>query len=202
MRRIVMFNQVTPEGFFSSPSGALDWTVQDDELNRANASGLSGGPGAMLFGRRTYQLFENFWPKALDDEHTAPDPHRPGERSPELRTMAVWINESEKIVVSRTLKQATWKNTRLIPELVPARVEALKQEPGGDIMIFGSGSIVTQLTAYGLIDEYQFVVDPVLLGGGRSLFGDLPGRVSLDLLEARAYPSGNVVLRYAPRRTS
>ncbi len=202
MRRIVMFNHITPEGFFSTPDGALDWAVQDEELTRDNASGLSRGPGAMLFGRRTYQMFESFWPKALDDGDTAPNPHRAGERSPDLRAMAVWINESEKIVFSRTLKQVTWKNSRLIPELVPARVEALKQEPGTDIMLFGSGSIVTQLTAHGLIDEYQFVVDPTLLGGGKALFGDLPGRVGLDLLEARAYPSGNVVLRYAPRRPS
>ena len=199
MRRITMFNHVTPQGWFSTPTGSLDWAVQDDELNRANAAGLSG-PGAMLFGRRTYQMFESFWPQALDDAETAPDPHHPGHRSPDLRAMAVWIDEAEKIVFSRTLKSVSWKNSRLVPELDPAAVEAIKAEPGSDIMIFGSGSIVTQLTPHGLIDEYHFIVDPLLLGAGRPLFGELPASVRLDLLEARPFPSGNVRLRYGLRR--
>jgi dihydrofolate reductase len=199
MRRLIMFNHVTPEGFFCTPSGSLDWAVQDDELNRTNAAGLSG-PGAMLFGRRTYQMFESFWPHVLDDAETAPDPHHPGRRSPELRAMAVWINEAEKIVFSRTLKSVAWTNSRLVPELDPAAVAAIKDEPGSDIMIFGSGSVVTQLTPHGLIDEYQFIIDPLLLGAGRPLFGSLPGSVRLDLLEAKPFPSGNVRLRYVPRK--
>ena len=199
MRRLIMFNHVTPEGFFCTPSGSLDWAVQDDELNRTNAAGLSG-PGAMLFGRRTYQMFESFWPHVLDDAETAPDPHHAGRRSPELRAMAVWINEAEKIVFSRTLKSVAWTNSRLVPELDPAAVAAIKDEPGSDIMIFGSGSVVTQLTPHGLIDEYQFIIDPLLLGAGRPLFGSLPGSVRLDLLEAKPFPSGNVRLRYVPRK--
>ena len=196
MRRIVMFNHVTLEGFFSSPTGSLDWAVQDDELNRANAAGLSG-PGAMLFGRRTYQMFESFWPHALDDAQTAPDPHHPGQRSPELRAMAVWINEAEKIVFSRTLKSVTWKNSRLLHEFDPRAIEAMKNQPGKDMIIFGSGSIVSQLTQHGLIDEYQFVVSPILLGSGRPLISEVSKSVRLHLLEARTFPSGNVMLRYA-----
>ncbi len=199
MRRVVMFNQVTPEGLFSDPEGGLGWVAQDEQLNRQNAAGL-GQPGAMLFGRSTYQMFEAFWPHALGDPNTAPDPHHPGNASPEIRAMAVWINESEKLVFSRTLKSVTWKNSRLLPELDPAQVQALKEGQGSDIMIFGSGSIVSQLSAHRLIDEYQFVVSPLLLGRGRPLFQDLAASVPLELLEARSYPSGNVVLRYAPRR--
>ncbi len=203
MRRITMFNHVTPEGFFADAAGGLGWAVQDDELNRVGAEATSAsGTGAILFGRRTYQMFESFWPKALDDAQTAPDPHHPGNRSPELRAMAVWINDAEKIVFSRTLEHVGWKNARLIRELTPAAVQAIKQEPGSDIMLFGSGSVVSQLTPHGLIDEYQFIVDPLLLGRGQPLFRDLAGGVRLDLLEARSFPSGNVMLRYAPRRAA
>ncbi len=201
MRRITMFNHITPEGLFADPNGGLGWVTQDDELNRKNAAGLSQ-PGAMLFGRRTYLMFESFWPHALSDAQTAPDPHHPGHASPEIRAMAVWINESEKIVFSRSLEHVTWKNSRLIRELTPAAIEAIKQEPGSDIMVFGSGSVVSQLAPHGLIDEYQFIVDPLLLGRGQPLFRDLAASVRLDLLEARPFPSGNVMLRYAPHRAA
>lgn len=111
--------------------------------------------------------------------------------------MAAWIDESAKLVFSRTRKEVTWRNSRLLPELDPRGIEALKREPGGDIMVFGSGSIVSQLTRHGLIDEYRFVVGPVLLGGGRPLLAGVPESLRLNLLEAREYPSGNVLLRYA-----
>ncbi len=114
----------------------------------------------MLFGRKTYDMFESFWPKITGDAPTAPNPHAPGV-SREMKAMADWINASEKLVFSRTKKDVSWNNSQLFHELDPKAVAALKQKPGPDIMIFGSGSIVSQLTAHGLIDEYQFVVAPV-----------------------------------------
>ena len=112
--------------------------------------------------------------------------------------MATWINAATKIVFSRTRRDVTWHNSRLLHELDPRAVEAIKAEPGRDIMVFGSGSVVSQLAEHGLIDEYQLVVSPILLGDGRQLIRGLPRSVSLELLEAKAYPSGNVMLRYAP----
>jgi len=139
-RRIVMFNRVSADGYFADANGKLDWVVQDEALNKAAAANLSG-PGTMLLGRRTYDMFEAFWPHALDDSATAPDPHGPG-RSKEIRAMAVWINEATKLVVSRTRKNVTWKNSRLFHKLDPREIEAIKKQPGSDIMIFGSGSLV------------------------------------------------------------
>ena len=80
---------------------------------------------------------------------------------------------------------------------IRATIEAMKRQPGKDMMIFGSGAIVTQLTRHGLIDEYQLVVNPVLLGSGQPLLGGLSRTAALELLEARRFPSGNVILRYA-----
>jgi dihydrofolate reductase len=194
MRRIVMFNQVTADGYFAGPDGNLDWVVPDKEFDETVAAGLPA-TGTILFGRRTYELFEAFWPHAVDEAATAPDPHG-GERSPELRAIGTFINEATKLVFSRTLKSLTWRNSHIVHELDPRKIEAMKGQPGADMMIFGSGSIVSQLTEYGLIDEYQFFVCPVLLGSGRPLFNDVSRSSRLDLLEAKRYPSGNVMLRY------
>lgn len=198
MRRIVLFDRVSADGYFAGPDGNLNWVISDAELDRSAAEAIeSSASGAILFGRRTYQQFESFWPHALSDAPTAPSPHRPGHASPELRAMAVWINEATKLVFSKTLRQVTWRNSRLLHELDPREIESLKRQPGPDMMIFGSGSIASQLTQHGLIDEYQLVVSPILLGSGRSLISDVPRSLRLDLLEAKPYPSGNVALRYA-----
>jgi dihydrofolate reductase len=195
MRRIVMFNQVSADGYFAGPDGNLDWVVPDKEFDKAVAASLPA-TGAILFGRRTYELFEAFWPHAVDGTTTAPDPHG-GERSPELRAIGRFINEATKLVFSRTLKSVAWRNSHIIHELDPREIIAMKGQPGPDMMIFGSGSIVSQFTEHGLIDEYQFFVCPVLLGSGRPLFNNVSRSSRLDLLEAKRYPSGNVMLRYA-----
>jgi dihydrofolate reductase len=110
--------------------------------------------------------------------------------------MAHWLNDARKLVVSKTLKKASWNNTELLDELDATYFANLKRAPGKAIMIFGSGSIVSQLTEHGLIDEYRFVVCPVLLGQGKTLLGDLPDRVSLELADAKPFKSGNVMLTY------
>ena len=198
MRRIVMFNWLTADGYFAGPDGNLNWVVPDDEQAKA-AVASSATFDTVIFGRVTYERFEKFWRHAVDESSDVPDPHRPGQRSREHRAIAIWLNEATKLVFSRTLKDVTWKNSRLIHELDPREVEATKQQPGKDMMIFGSGSIVSQLTQHGLIDEYQFVVCPVFLGSGRPLLSGVSKSVRLELLEARRYQSGDVLLRYARR---
>jgi dihydrofolate reductase len=110
--------------------------------------------------------------------------------------MAVWINETTKLVFSRTLKKVTWKNSRIMEKVDPRAIAAMKGEPGKDMIVFGSGSIVSELTRHRLIDEYQFVVNPTLLGKGKPLMEGVLKGSKLRLLESKQYPSGNVVLRY------
>jgi dihydrofolate reductase len=100
------------------------------------------------------------------------------------------------VVFSRTRDEVTWRNSRLLRELEPDVIEAMKREPGQNILVFGSGSIVSQLTEHGLIDEYQFVVNPILIGQGRPLLDNLSKSARLNVVEAKAYPTGNVMLRY------
>ena len=196
LRRIVMFNWATADGYFAGPDGNLDWVVPDEEQSKAAAESMAGFD-TILFGRRTYELFEGFWRHAVDDSPTVPDPHDPGRRSREHRAIAIWLNETTKLVFSRTLKDVTWRNSRLLHELHPRGIEAMKRQPGKDMIVFGSGSIVSQLTQHDLIDEYQLVVCPIFLGSGRPLLSGVSNNVRLDLLEAKAYPSGDVLLRYA-----
>jgi dihydrofolate reductase len=197
MRRIVTFNRVSADGYFAASDGSLDFAVPDDELDSAAAEAIERSEaGAMMFGRRTYEMFESFWPHALDDPATSPDPHGPGRRSKAMRAMALWINHGEKIVFSRTRKDVTWQNSRLLRDIDAHEIEKLKRSPGGDIMVFGSGSVVSRLSELGLIDEYRFIVCPVLLGSGQSLLRGIDERTSLRLVESKASSAGNVMLRY------
>lgn len=192
MRKIIMFNRVSADGYFADEHGGLDWTVPDDDLDREAAQGMPGA-GAMLFGRKTYDIFEAFWPQAADE-----DPHAAGRRNPAIKRMADWINAAQKIVFSKTKKQVTWQNSRLLPSFDPAEVAAWKREAGPDILVFGSGSIVSLLSQHRLIDEYRFIVGPLLLGKGQPMLRDMPQSLRLKLTELKQYGSGNVKLCYVP----
>lgn len=196
MRRIVVFERVTVDGCFAASDGGLDWFVPDESLDEAAAGGV-GGFDAMLFGRHTFEMFAAYWPNAVNASATAEDPHHAGRRSSAIHTMAVWLNETPKWVFSTTLRDPGWRNSRVLPALDPSRLAAMKREPGRDMIVFGSGSIVAQLAQHGLVDEYRLVLSPLLLGGGRPLFEGVTKRMPLTLLEAAPYPSGNVLLRYA-----
>jgi len=204
MRRIVMFNQVTPDGFFAAPDGGLDWVVNDEEVQRDGAAGMAD-TDTILFGRRTYEQFAGFWPHVLE---TAPNPQAgphearlradANQREHPLHAMALWLDRTQKLVFSRTLERAGWNRSRVLRRIDPEEIEALKRGPGKDIILFGSGSVVSQLTEHGLIDEYVFVISPVLLGRGLPLFADVSRSRKLALVEAKPFPTGNVRLRYAP----
>lgn len=196
-RSLVMFNQVSADGFFADPAGGLDWVVSDPEVH-ARAVHSMPETDAMLFGRKTYEMFAAVWPHALEQLDAA-GPHGADKRDPAFSAMVRWLNESKKLVVSRSLKQASWNNSELLRELDAAQIARLKQSPGKSILIFGSGSLVSQLSELGAIDEYRFVVCPVLLGRGRTLLGDVARRLSLTLLEAQPFRSGNVMLTYRPK---
>jgi len=151
-----VFNQVTVDGYFAGEDGDLSWAhaaPQDAGWRTFVADNAKGG-GTLLFGRITYELMASYWPTA---EAKKNDP-----------AVAEGMNGLPKVVFSRTLDQASWSNSRLVRSDPVAAVRAMKQEPGKDMVLLGSGSIVSQLAQARLIDEYQIVVNPVVLGrGGR-----------------------------------
>jgi len=108
------------------------------------------------------------------------------------------MNRAPKVVFSRTLEKASWSNTKLVKGDIAAEVRRMKKEPGLDLVIFGSGSIVSQLAQAGLVDEFQIVVNPVVLGKGRTMFDGVQEKLDLKLTKSRAFGNGNVLMCYQP----
>ena len=186
MPRLVVFNQVTLDGYFAGANGDIRWAhkdTEDAEWNEFVAENASGG-GRLLFGRVTYDLMAGYWPTPLAARN---DP-----------VVAEGMNRMPKVVFSRTLDKASWSNTKLVKGDLAQEVRKLKREPGEDIAILGSGTIVSQLTQERLIDEYQIVVNPVVLGEGKTMFDGVKDRLTLKHTRTRAFGNGNVLLCYEP----
>ena len=184
MRRLAVFNNVSLDGYFVDRRGDMSWAHSQDEEWRAFASENAKGGGELLFGRITYELMANFWPTPAAKQMNP--------------AVAEGMNNLPKVVFSRTLEQVTWNNTRLLKGDLATEVRKLKSEAGPDIVILGSGSIVSQLAQEGLIDEYQIVVHPIVLCQGRTLFQGGKNRLRLRLSQSRAFGNGNAVLYYKP----
>jgi dihydrofolate reductase len=182
MRKLNVFNFLTLNGFFEgSQKGDISWHKHDTDENEFAEKNVQSG-GALIFGRMTYQMMASYWPTA--------------QAKKDAPVIADGMNKAEKIVFSTTLKKAEWNNTRLITGNLVEEVKKLKQLPGGDMTILGSGSIVTQLTDVGLIDEYQFMIDPVALGVGTPVFNGIKNPLKLKLVDTKTLKSGVVVLSY------
>jgi dihydrofolate reductase len=181
MRKIIASEMVSLDGFFAGPEGEIDWFVWNDEL-REYSLGLLGTVDTLLFGRLTYQLMAGYWPDATEED-------------PAIKR---GMNTLQKIVFSKSLKTADWNNSRLVREIVPDEILKMKQQPGKDMVIYGSGSIVSAFTRLGLIDEYRIIVNPVILGRGKPLFREIGDRLKLKLVRSTTFGSGVVVLTYHP----
>ena len=184
MRKLHVFDNVSLDGFFVDAKGDMSWAHKHDEEWNAFSSGNASGEAVLLFGRVTYEMMAGFWPTPQAAEM--------------LPAVAAGMNAAHKIVFSRTLDTVSWQNTTLVKGDLVAEVTRLKQEPGPDIVILGSGSIVSQLTGARLIDGYQIVLNPVVLGRGRTLFETLDARVQFTLQKTRAFRNGNIVLWFEP----
>jgi dihydrofolate reductase len=112
--------------------------------------------------------------------------------------VAEGMNNAEKIVFSRTLKKAEWNNSRLVKENIGGEIRKMKRMPGKDMTLLGSGSVLTQIAEWGLVDEYQFMVDPVILGAGTPIFKNIGRKLDLKLTETQTFKSGVVLLCYRP----
>lgn len=182
MRKVNVFNNVSLDGFFTDAKGDMSWAHKQDEEWNAFASANASGNGELLFGRVTYNMMAAFWPTP--------------QAAKMLPKVAAGMNAMRKTVFSRTLDTVSWQNTILMKGDLVTEVRRLKQQPGPDIVIMGSGSIVSQLTQARLIDEYQLVLNPIVVGRGRSLFETVVDKVSLTLTKTQSFRNGNVVMWY------
>jgi dihydrofolate reductase len=185
MRKVSVFDSVSLDGFFTDAANDMSWAHRRDaEWDAFAAGNASGDEGALLFGRVTYEMMRDFW--------TTP---QAAQMMPEV---AAGMNRRPKYVASRTLAEADWQYTTVLKGDAVASVTALKAESGPDLVILGSGSLVSALTEASLIDAYQLVLIPVVLGAGRTLFESVQGRRNLRLTQSKAFQNGNVVLWYDP----
>ena len=185
MRKLLVFNSITADGYFTDKNGDMSWAHRpsDPEWDEFVAGNAQSG-GELLFGRVTYEMMAAFWPT-------------PG-AAKSFPEVAEGMNKSPKVVFSRKLDQVSWQNTRLLKGDLADEVRKLKQEPGDHLVIMGSGSIIAQLALEKVIDEYQMVVNPLVLGAGRTMFDGIKEKLKLRLTKSRAFQNGNVLLTYAP----
>jgi dihydrofolate reductase len=183
MRKLFEFNLVTLDGYFEGPNRDISWHNVDAEFNEY-AVDMLNSVDTLLFGRVTYELMAGYWPTP---EAMKNDPIVAGK-----------MNDLPKIVFSKTLRTVAWRNTRLVKDNIEEEMRKMKEQPGKDMVILGSGSIVSEFAPHGLIDEHRIMVNPVVLGQGTPLFKGIKDKLNLKLLRARTFKSGNVLLYYEP----
>jgi dihydrofolate reductase len=180
MRKVIMWNMVTLDGMFEGPDRDISWFVFDDELEKYIHE-TQASADTLLFGRVTYEMMAGYWPTAEG-------------------WIADFMNSVPKFVFSRTLSKADWSNSTLIRENAPEEIARIKQQPGKDIFVFGSADFSSTVIRHGLVDEYRFGINPVVLGKGTPFFKGGEPQTGLRLIETRLLTSGLVILHYEPAR--
>jgi dihydrofolate reductase len=185
MRKLVLFMHTSLDGFVAGPNGEMDWIHVDEEIfdyagERTNQSDTA------LYGRVTYQMMEAYWPTAADQpEATRHDIEH-----------SKWYKSVPKVVLSKTMQGSTAPNTKIIVGNLRAEINALKQAPGKEIVIFGSPGAAHSLMAENLIDDYWLFVNPILLGQGIPVFKNIQQITALKLVASHVFPSGVICLHY------
>ncbi len=187
MSKLIVYNFVTLNGYFKGANEDISWAKKgSNEESEFAADNLKSG-NILLFGRITYEMMEKYWPTPEAQKN---DP-----------IVAEGMNEAEKIVFSNTLEKANWKNTRIIKDNIVEEIKKMKRQNGKDMVLLGSGTIVNQFAEKGLIDEYQIMVHPVVIGEGTPLLKNIDHMMDLKLTVTKAFPSGVVLHCYKPGKT-
>ncbi|MDB5255929.1 MAG: dihydrofolate reductase [Chitinophagaceae bacterium] len=180
MGKLSTFNFISLDGYYKDANDGISWHPHDEEGTELSIDSLKN-KSTLLFGRKTYEMMASFWPGK--DART------------QMPEVAAGMNKAEKIVFSTTMTKADWNNTTLIKGNLTEEIKKMKQ---GDknMTILGSGSIISQLAKDNLIDEYLFLLDPIAIGKGTSLFNDLTEPLNLKLITTQPFKSGAVLLTY------
>lgn len=183
MKKLTLTMFTTLDGFIADADNSTKWVRGDDEDFRAYELATVSNADTLLLGGTTYRDFASVWPDAPENPKS----------SEWTKTYARKLNALRKVVVSKSLEEARWNDTTLLRSIVPKEIEKLKDGSKKGIVIYGSSSVVQQLTPLGLIDEYQLLVHPTVLGGGKPLFRE---RVDLELVKEERFKSGVILLTY------
>lgn len=185
MRKIISFMHLSLDGFVAGPNGEMNWINVNEEIFEHVGKRIRTGDTS-LYGRVTYQLMESYWPTAADKPNaTRHDIEHAG-----------WYSKVRKLVLSNTLQEEGLVNTKIISIDLKDRLQEIKQEPGPDILLFGSPTATHSLQQLNLIDGYWLFVNPVILGKGIPLFTGMNDKIKLQLLHTRAFACGVTELDY------
>ncbi|MEJ7588821.1 MAG: dihydrofolate reductase family protein [Ferruginibacter sp.] len=182
MKKIVVLAWLSLDGYFSGPAGETGWFVSDEEIQQYLLRSFST-VDTILMGQVTYNLFVSYWPTPASLEENPVE-------------LIDFMNNSRKIVFSSTLQNVSWNNAEVIKSADETEIKKIKQGAGKDIIIFGSGSIVSRLTKLKLIDEYRFIINPVFLGTGKTIFKHDEAKSALKLADSKRFGCGNMLLQY------
>jgi len=186
MRKIISFMHISLDGFVAGPNGEMNWIKVDEEIFDHVGKRIAETDTA-LYGRVTYQMMESYWPTAGD----GPD------ASKHDIEHSAWYKKAHKIVLSKTLKGGALTNTTIIGDDIADSINKIKQQPGTEILLFGSPAATHALIELGLIDGYWLFVNPVILGQGIPLFTGIKDKIKLKLLTTKQFSSGVTELNYA-----
>lgn len=186
MRRIIWTISVSVDGYMEGPNRELDWHMVDEELHH-HFNGWLARAGGFLEGRVTYELMAEFWPTADQDPAATPAV---------VEFAQIW-RDMPKVVYSRTLERVD-ENARVVRDVVPAEVLALKAQPGGDLVLGGS-DLAAEFARHDLIDEYRLYLHPMVIGRGTPMLRPSDAKVPLQLIETHTFGNGVVMLRYERR---
>ena len=182
MKKIIAIEWLSLDGYFSDSNNGTDWFVSDEETWKYLLE-LFASFDTILLGKVTYEMFAAYWPKP-----------NPSDSNP--KELIDFMNNSQKVVFSKSLKKVEWNNSVVMEDIIPKEINKIKKEAGKDIVIFGSGSIVSRLTKLGLIDEYKFLINPIFLGNGRPIFKSEEAKAKLKYLDSKTFGNGNIMLQY------
>ncbi|GAA3983824.1 dihydrofolate reductase family protein [Mucilaginibacter dorajii] len=185
MRKIFSFMHISLDGFVAGPNGEMNWIKVDEEIFDYVGKRISEGSTA-LYGRVTYQMMESYWPTAAD---------KPTASKHDIEH-SQWYKKVHKVVLSKTLEDADLPNTTIISDNLLNSINEIKQQPGGDILLFGSPTATHSLIQLNLIDGYWLFVNPIVLGQGIPLFVDIKDKIKLNLLNTRQFTCGVTELNY------
>lgn len=185
MRKIISFVHISLDGFVAGPNGEMNWIKVDEELFDHVGKRIEK-TGAALYGRKTYEMMEAYWPTAGDKPNA----------SKHDTEHSAWYNNAHKIVLSKTLKGRHLPNTTIISDNLSEHINRIKQQPGSEVLLFGSPTATHALIAQGLIDGYWLFVNPIVLGQGIPLFKNIKAKTKLSLLNTQRFASGVTELDY------
>ena len=171
MRKVISFMHISLDGFVAGPNGEMDWIKVDQEVFDYVGNRINLGDTA-LYGRKTYQMMEAYWPTAAD---------KPNASKHDIEH-AAWYSKVHKVVLSKTMENAGLTNTTIISNNLADRINEIKQQPGEDILLFGSPTATHSLIQQNLIDGFWLFVNPIILGQGITLFADIKNKIKLQLL--------------------